>query len=86
MYAIRSYYELDFSCGDDGRVSVICHVLPEAAEATRDWLSGIAGPGGFAAALQAGRKETLITVCGDPGSNFVITEPSLSLYVRNNFV
>jgi len=78
----ESIPQLDFSCGDDGRVSVICHVLPEAAEATRDWLSGIAGPGGFAAALQAGRKETLITVCGDPGSNFVITEPSLSLYVR----
>jgi len=74
--------QLDVSCGDDGRVSVICHVLSEAVEATRDWLAEIAGTGGFAAALQAGRKETLVTVCGDPGSNFVIAEPSLSLYVR----
>ena len=74
--------QFDLGCGDDGRVSVLCHVLPEAAESTRAWLAGIASPGNFAAALQAGRKETLITVCGDPGSIFEVADPSLPLYVR----
>ena len=74
--------QLDLGCGDDGRVSVLCHVLPEAAEPTRTWLAGIAGPGGFSAALQSGRKDTLVAVCGDPGSIFDVAEPSLPLYVR----
>ncbi len=73
--------QLDLSCGDDGRVGLICHVLPEAAGATRSWLVEIAGRGGFSAALQAGRKETLEVVHGDPALTCVVDEPELTLRI-----
>lgn len=73
--------QLDLSCGDDGRLSVLCHVLPEAAGATRPWLAEIAGRGGFAAALQAGRKETIDVVHGDPALTCVVDEPELTLRI-----
>lgn len=74
--------QLDLGCGDDGQVSVLCHVLPEASAATRGWLAGIAVRGGFAAALQSGRKETLVAVHGDPGLSFDVAGPELRLHVR----
>lgn len=78
----RAIPQLDVGCGDDGQVSVLCHVLPEAAAATRAWLAGIAARGGFAAALQSGRKDTLVTVYGDPGLSFDVAGPDMRLHVR----
>jgi 23S rRNA (uracil1939-C5)-methyltransferase len=73
--------QVDISCGDDGQVGVLCHVLPPAAAVTRNWLVEIAGRGGFAAALQTGRKESIDIVHGDPALTCLVDEPELALRI-----
>ena len=73
--------QIDLSWGDDGQVAVLLHALPEAAATTRPWLAEQAAAGGFAAALQAGRKETIAAVSGDAGLTVTVDAPPLTLRV-----
>lgn len=73
--------QLDVSCGDDGRVGVICHILPDAVAASRVWLAETAARGGFSAALQSGRKDTLEIIHGDPALTCTVDDPELSLRI-----
>lgn len=73
--------QLDISCSDDGRVAVLFHVLPDAGAALRPWLTDAAARGGFAAALQCGRKESIEPLCGDAGMELSIDSPPLALKI-----
>jgi 23S rRNA (uracil1939-C5)-methyltransferase len=57
----------------------LLHALPEGRDALRDWLGAGARQGGFAAALQCGRKATIEVLCGDPWLTTVVGEPPLAL-------
>lgn len=73
--------QIDISCSDDRQVAVLLHVLPEARSAAHGWLRAMAGKGGFAAAIQSGRKHSIEAVAGDAGLTTVVDEPPLSLRV-----
>ena len=73
--------QIDISCSDDRQVAVLLHVLPEARSAARGWLPAMAGEGGFAAAIQSGRKHSIETVAGDAGLTTVVDQPPLSLRI-----
>lgn len=73
--------QVDISCGDDLRPAVLLHVLPEACSPVRGWLEETAGRGGFAAAIQSGRKQSIETVVGDAGLVSIVDAPPLSLRI-----
>ncbi len=73
--------QVDISCSDNETVSVLLHGLPEACADLRGWLPAIARQGGFAAALQCGRKETIERLWGEPGLVMVVDEPPVQLQV-----
>jgi 23S rRNA (uracil1939-C5)-methyltransferase len=73
--------QIDISCSDDQRVAALIHVLPEAYAAMRGWLPEIAERGGFAAAIQSGRKHSIVAISGDAGLVTVVETPPLSLRI-----
>lgn len=73
--------QLDISCGDDGQVAVIAHVLPGADHLLADWLKGLALTHGYAAALQVGRKETIRVLAADPSLLTLVGDPPLAVTV-----
>lgn len=73
--------QLDISCGDDGQVAVIAHVLPGADHLVADWLKGLALTHGYAAALQVGRKATIRVLTADPSLLTLVDEPPLAVRV-----
>ncbi|MCM2263793.1 MAG: 23S rRNA (uracil(1939)-C(5))-methyltransferase RlmD [Desulfuromonadales bacterium] len=73
--------QVDVSCSDDLSTSVLLHVLPDACSPVRGWLQATAGQGGFAAAVQSGRKQSIEMVTGDAGLVTVVDSPPLSLRI-----
>lgn len=73
--------QFDISCSDDGGVAVLFHVLPAGHDAMRRWLSDLAAGGGFAAALQVGRKASIVALHGDAGLATVVDNPPLTLQI-----
>jgi 23S rRNA (uracil1939-C5)-methyltransferase len=73
--------QFDIACSHDRHVSVLFHLLPEAPDALCRWLSQAAAQGGFAAAVQIGRKESIRTLAGNPGLSVMIDDPPLSIQV-----
>ena len=73
--------QVDFSAGDDGRVTVLLHVLPEAAGSMREWLRQLVPAAGEAIAMQVGRKETIEALAGTPGLALTIDDPPLDLRI-----
>lgn len=73
--------QVDISCSDDGRAAALFHLLPDAVAEMRPWLAEVAARGGFAAALQYGRKETIEPVAGQGGLVTIVDNPPLDLHV-----
>ena len=73
--------QLDFSVGDDGQVTALLHVLPEAAVPMRQWLRQVTPAGGEAIAMQVGRKETIEALAGTPELALTVDDPSLDLRI-----
>lgn len=74
--------QVDISCSDDQRVAVLLHALPKAREVLSGWLFNVAERGGFAAALQSGRKQSIEPVAGNAGLTTAVDDPPLSLQIR----
>lgn len=73
--------QMDVACGDDQTPAVLLHLLPGARDGMRAWLKEAAGRGGFAAAMQVGRKDSIEVVAGDGRLVTAVDEPALSLQV-----
>lgn len=73
--------QVDIACGDDGRVTVLFHLLPDALDAMRRWLFECATTGKFTAAVQTGRKETIKAIAGDAVVSITVDTPPLDLRV-----
>ena len=74
--------QFDLSCSDSGAVAVLLHALPEGADAALcDWLTAAARAGGYAAALQCGRKTSIRPLLGQTCLTTTVDEPPLSLRV-----
>lgn len=73
--------QFDLAADDDNRVALLLHALPAAVPALRPWLKALAGRLGLAAGLQAGRKETIEVVAGDPGCTLSVDDPPMTLRV-----
>jgi 23S rRNA (uracil1939-C5)-methyltransferase len=74
--------QVDLASSDHGEVTVLLHALPQAADAALvDWLTATARTGGFAAALQCGRKATIRSLCGETALTTRVDEPPLELRV-----
>ncbi|NJC86935.1 MAG: 23S rRNA (uracil(1939)-C(5))-methyltransferase RlmD [Desulfuromonas sp.] len=73
--------QVDISCSDDLHPAVLLHVLPDAYADVRGWLRETTGQGGFAAAIQSGRKDSIETVVGDAGLVTAVDAPPFSLRV-----
>lgn len=77
----ESLPQFDISCGDDQQVTVLFHVLQGAEDAMCNWLKAVAEKGGFAAAVQIGRKETIRILVGGPGMSVAVDTPPVSIQV-----
>jgi len=73
--------QIDISCSDNGNVVVLLHALPETRGALRPWLQDTARRGGFVAAMQCGRKESIELLCGDAGIETSIDLPPVTLKI-----
>jgi 23S rRNA (uracil1939-C5)-methyltransferase len=73
--------QVDISSSADGSVAVLLHALPDAAVVLRQWLPDMADRGGFAAAIQCGRKESIEVLCGEADMAMVIDSPPLQLRI-----
>ena len=71
--------QVDVSCGDDGAIRVLLHVLPKARSQLRSWLQCFAGRHQLHACLQSGRKDTIEAVHGEMDLSVVVDQPPLIL-------
>jgi 23S rRNA (uracil1939-C5)-methyltransferase len=73
--------QIDISCSDNSSLAVLMHLLPGARHAMRGWLREKAANGVFAAAMQAGRKDSIEAVAGDTDLVTSVDEPPLWLSI-----
>lgn len=57
--------QVDMAVDDEGKIRIIVHLIGEEADALRTYLAPLAEAAGFSLFLQAGRKETLESLCGE---------------------
>ena len=79
--------QVDVACGDDGKVRIVLHPLPEGRQQLRSWLQAFADRHQINACVQSRRKETPEVVCGEGELTVKVDQPEISLrYGPGGFV
>lgn len=73
--------QIDITCSDDDRVTILFHLLPSGHAVMRPWLAALAAAGDFAVALQVGRKETIEVLAGQAGLTMTVDAPPVELAI-----
>lgn len=71
--------QVDLAVDDHDRIRIVVHCLDQPVARLADYLRPLAGDAGFSLFLQAGRKDTLVPVCGEQGLAIEVDEPPLVL-------